>query len=114
MSEKPMDDLSGRHPVNIGHLVMGLAFAGLVAVWAVIQADAVELSEARWLLPLPWLVAGAIGLVATGVVSRRRPGPDAGWVGESARAEESAYDDSGATEDTTVIDETTDPTEEIR
>ena len=26
--------ISGRHPVNIGHLVMGLAFVGLVGVWA--------------------------------------------------------------------------------
>ena len=25
---------AGRHPVNIGQLVMGLAFLGLVAVWA--------------------------------------------------------------------------------
>ena len=27
----------GRHPVNVGHLVMGIAFLGLVGVWALIQ-----------------------------------------------------------------------------
>ena len=39
--EKP----SGRHPVNIGQLVMGVAFAGMVLVWALIQGDVVETDE---------------------------------------------------------------------
>ncbi|GAB4013010.1 hypothetical protein [Nocardioides ultimimeridianus] len=61
------------HPVHIPHLVMGLAFLGLVAVWAiVVPLNAVELPHARWLLPLPWLVAGAAGLVATVLSGRRR------------------------------------------
>lgn len=61
------------HPVHIPHLVMGLAFVGLVAVWAlVVPLNAVELPHARWLLPLPWLVAGAAGLVATVLSGRRR------------------------------------------
>jgi hypothetical protein len=55
---------SGTHPVNIGHLVMGLAFAGLVGVWAAVQLDVVPTDDVRWLLPLPWLIAGAAGLVA--------------------------------------------------
>ncbi|MDT0202004.1 hypothetical protein [Nocardioides sp. AE5] len=53
---------SGRHPVNTGHLVMGLAFAGLVAVWAVISSDLVAERDIRWLMPVPWVVAGAVGL----------------------------------------------------
>ncbi|GAB3851534.1 hypothetical protein GCM10028801_01170 [Nocardioides maradonensis] len=61
------------HPVHIPHLVMGLAFLGLVTVWAlVVPLNAVELPHARWLLPLPWLVAGAAGLVATVLSGRRR------------------------------------------
>lgn len=61
------------HPVHIPHLVMGLAFLGLVAVWAiVVPLNAVELPHARWLLPLPWLVAGAAGLMATVLSGRRR------------------------------------------
>src|SRR3546814_10085403 len=44
---------SGRHPVNTGHLVMGLAFAGLVAIWAVISNDVVADEDIRWLMPLP-------------------------------------------------------------
>jgi hypothetical protein len=65
--EKP----SGRHPVNIGQLVMGVAFAGMVLVWALVQGDAVETGELRWLLPIPWIAAGAAGLAATVWPARR-------------------------------------------
>ena len=56
---------SGRHPVSIGHLVMGVAFAGMVLVWALVQGDVVETDELRWLMPIPWIAAGAAGLAAT-------------------------------------------------
>lgn len=60
------DRRSGLHPVNVGHLVVGIALLGLVAVWLiVVPLDLVEITEARWLLPLPWLVAGAIGVLAS-------------------------------------------------
>jgi hypothetical protein len=62
---------SGTHPVNVGHLVMGLAFAGLVVVWAFIQLDVVPTDDVRWLLPLPWLMAGAAGLIAVAFGQRR-------------------------------------------
>ncbi len=64
----------GRHPVNVGQLVMGLAFLGLVTVWAVLAADAVDGDALRWLLPVPWLVAGAAGLLATTLGAARRRG----------------------------------------
>jgi hypothetical protein len=57
--------VAGLHPVNIGHLVMGVAFAGLFMIWALIESGAVESSDLRWLLPIPWVAAGAAGLVAT-------------------------------------------------
>ncbi|WP_110206387.1 hypothetical protein [Nocardioides daejeonensis] len=69
------DDDSWRHPVNTGHLVMGVAFAGILLVWALLVGDVVEWSDVRWLLPLPWVVAGAVGLAAathTSLRSRRR------------------------------------------
>ena len=61
-----------RHPLNIGHLVMGLAFLGLVAVWVVIAGTGVSDEDIRWLLPVPWVLAGGAGLVATAVAARRR------------------------------------------
>jgi hypothetical protein len=56
---------AGRHPVNIGHLVMGVALLGLAVIWALIESDAASASDLRWLLPMPWVAAGAVGLVAT-------------------------------------------------
>lgn len=61
---KPPARPSGWHAVNTGHLVMGTAFVGLVIVWALLISDTVQLDNARWILPLPWLVAGALGLLA--------------------------------------------------
>ena len=71
----------GRHPVNIGHLVMGIAFLGLVGVWAIIQSDLVEGTDVRWLLPVPWVFAGIAGLLATTMSSSRRYAvTETGWV----------------------------------
>jgi hypothetical protein len=65
------DSDSGLHPVNITQLVLGVAFAGMVLVWALVQGDVVETSELRWLMPIPWIAAGAAGLAATVWPGRR-------------------------------------------
>ncbi|GEP36663.1 hypothetical protein NPS01_03260 [Nocardioides psychrotolerans] len=76
---------SGRHPVNVGHLVMGIAFVGLAFVWALVQYDVVEGRDIRWLLPVPWVLAGAAGLAASAVTgTRRHQKHHAGWVGQPA------------------------------
>ena len=93
---------SGRHPVNVGHLVMGIAFLGLVGVWALIQSDAVGGSDVRWLLPVPWVLAGLAGLLATGLSgSKRWTTRQTGWVGD-APADVPVDDD--ITTDTTVLE----------
>ncbi len=92
-SERP----SGRHPVNVGHLVMGIAFLGLVGVWALIQGDVVGGGDVRWLLPIPWVLAGLAGLVAVGITgSKRWSTRQTGWVGATPT-------DEPTTPDTTVI-----------
>ena len=63
---------AGRHPVNTGQLVMGLAFLGLVAVWALWTTDVVDGGDVRWLLPLPFVLAGAAGLVASAISGAAR------------------------------------------
>ena len=74
-----------RHPVNVGHLVMGIAFLGLVGVWALVQGDVVGGRDVRWLLPLPWVLAGLAGLLAIGLSgSRRATARQTGWVGADA------------------------------
>lgn len=62
----------GTHPVNTGHLVMGLAFLGLCGIWLAVQAAWVPTEDVRWLLPLPWLFAGAAGLIVLAVSGGRR------------------------------------------
>lgn len=64
-------DESGRHPVNVGHLVMGVAFLGLATVWLLLETDVVQSDDLRWFLPLPWLAAGLAGLLAVALTSRR-------------------------------------------
>jgi hypothetical protein len=58
------DRESGFHPVNVLHLVMGVAFLGIVVIWALVESDTAGASDLRWLLPLPWVAAGVAGLVA--------------------------------------------------
>jgi hypothetical protein len=61
----PRSFAAGVHPINVVHLVMGVAFAGLFVIWALIESGTVEASDLRWLLPIPWVAAGAAGLIAT-------------------------------------------------
>jgi hypothetical protein len=73
---------SGRHPVNIGHLVMGIAFVGLVGIWALVQGKVVNHDDIRWLLPIPWVFAGVAGLLATTLTAKNRHATrQTGWVG---------------------------------
>ena len=39
--------------------------AGPFAFQALLRADVVDASDLRWMMPVPWIVAGAAGLVAT-------------------------------------------------
>ena len=81
--EQQAERPSGRHQLSIGHLVMGLAFLGIVGVWGLIQTDTVTGDDIRWLMPIPWVLAGVVGLAATAITgSRRYAVRHTGWVGE--------------------------------
>ena len=84
----------GFHPAHVGHLVMGLAFAGLVGIWAVIQTGTVATGDIRWLLPLPWVFAGAAGLIAAVFSGRRRARADqpAAYAATPARRQDDDLD----------------------
>lgn len=117
---------SGRHPVNVGHLVMGVAFLGLVGIWSLYQGDVVDTGNVRWLLPVPWVLAGLAGLLAIGLSSGKRwTTRQTGWVGPDAPVgatdtepyladEPVSRTTSQTTTDTTTDTTTEDPTEENR
>ncbi len=67
-----VDEPSGRHPVLVGHLVMGVAFLGLLVVWALIASDTIRGDDVRFLLPVPWVLAGVVGLAALVASDRGR------------------------------------------
>jgi hypothetical protein len=83
MSDVRYERVSGRHQISIGHLVMGVAFLGIVGIWALVQTDKVTGNDIRWLMPIPWVVAGVVGLTATAITgSRRYAVRQTGWVGD--------------------------------
>ncbi|WP_154402904.1 hypothetical protein [Nocardioides speluncae] len=77
---------AGWHPTNVGHLVMGVAFLGIVGIWALVVSETVTGEDIRWLLPIPWVVAGLAGLLVIAFSGRRRPAPQPAAV--TTRAEE--------------------------
>ncbi len=44
---------------------MGVAFLGFFVNWALIQSSTLEAHDLRWLLPIPWVAAGAAGIIAS-------------------------------------------------
>ena len=103
---------SGRHLVNVGHLVMGIALLGLFTTWALIVGDVVEDEDVRWLLPMPWVLAGAAGLAALAVSGHRgRETRQTGWVTPPA-PDATAEPVEPTTEETDLT--TDDPNEENR
>ncbi len=71
MSDYSNPDTSGRHPVNVAHLVLGVAFVSLAGIWLLIESDVLRSADLRWVLPLPWLAAGLAGLSAVALTGRR-------------------------------------------
>ena len=94
---RPRTDLpgppTGFHPVHVGHLVMGVALSGIVVVWALIVGDVVDGHDVRWLVPLPWVVAGAVGLVASALTSGRHARRVTGWATAGEPSEPPEPDD---------------------
>ena len=94
VQEQPRFLAGGRHPVNIGHLVMGLAFLGLAGIWLLIINDVVDDDQIRFLLPLPWVLAGLGGLTALAVSGTRKYSTRAtGWVEPQAEPAPDAAED---------------------
>lgn len=107
LDQTQASEASGRHPVNIVHLVMALIFLGVLAVWGVVQGNALDSADLRWLLPMPLLLAGAAGLIAIALSGRRRT--------KASGSGTPSQPDVGPPDEDASIDElVNDETEEIR
>ncbi|HEX2175746.1 MAG TPA: hypothetical protein VHG70_07525 [Nocardioidaceae bacterium] len=106
-----------RHPLEIGPLVFGLVFLGIVAAWALFELDVVSGASAAWILPVVLIVAGALGVVLAATKPQRtRPEytpvtdpaaawpapmqdlPEPAWMAydqEATRHAATAYDEAG-------------------
>lgn len=69
--EPTVEPAPERRPLSVLHLVVGLVFLGLAALWALAASGTVS-SDDTWLLPGLLVVAGATGLVAALAGGRRR------------------------------------------
>lgn len=72
MNEHDETTPTGFHPVNLTHLVAGLVFLCFAGIWVALAAGWMPVDDLRWALPVPWLLAGSVGLLAAIWSQRRR------------------------------------------
>ena len=70
-----------RRTVKVAHLVFGVAFVGIAALWALGTRGDISAGDVPVLVPVVLICAGAVGLVAAAVspLLRRRPPSPADW-----------------------------------
>jgi len=67
----PENEPTPPRPLGIAHLVFGLIFGGIAAVWLIGEANDTDYPDLAAGLPVVLIAAGIIGLVAA-VISARR------------------------------------------
>lgn len=96
--------------VKVAHLVMGLLFAGVVALWALVASRRIGPDEVAFLAPGVLVAAGVLGLVSSVLSARnrrRRPAavfpPAAGRLVEEPRHEADEPDEPDDLEHTAPV-----------
>jgi hypothetical protein len=74
-----------RHPLEIGPLVFGLVFLGVVAAWGLFELGVVTAADTAWILPIVLIGAGALGVVLALTKPRRAEALQAAAAGYAAR-----------------------------
>jgi hypothetical protein len=72
MSDPTHNQAPPDRTVKIPHLVFGLLFLGIAAVWALVASDVVTGDRLTWLGPAILVGAGVIGLAASLASTRNR------------------------------------------
>lgn len=73
MNENPMTDNTPTkaRPLGVVHLIFGLVFSGIAAIWLIGEANDTDLPDMAVAFPAVLIGAGVIGLAATLVNQRR-------------------------------------------
>lgn len=102
----PQDKRTTR-PVSIPHLVFGIVFSGLAAIWFLSESTGADLPRTAIGFPLVLIGAGVIGLTASFVNARRRS--RAAYAANLAayQAQERAQEQAQEQAHRTTTDETT-------
>lgn len=90
--------------ISVPHLVFGLVFLGIAAVWSIGEASNADLPRTAVGFPAVLIAAGVIGLVAAVVNNRRRSRAYAAQY-QAQLADPDVTGDTDVTDDTTVIEE---------
>ncbi len=97
-------------PVSIPHLIFGVAFTGIAAVWAIGEATNADLPRTAIGFPAVLICAGIVGLVATIVNARRRNQVVAPTTEAARTVEDTTVLETGSTPDAPDTPDTPEPT----
>jgi len=56
---------AGRHPLNVGSLVLGLVFCGIAFIWLLHAVGALRAPDLQWLLPCLLVGVGVLGILVS-------------------------------------------------
>lgn len=56
---------AGRHPLNVGSLVLGLVFCGISLIWLLHAVGALRADDLQWLLPCLLVGVGVLGVLVS-------------------------------------------------
>jgi len=92
-----------KRTVSTAHLIIGIIFAGIAALWMIRQATDASIHDTAPGFPLVLIGAGVVGLIASLANSRNRK--RALVVDEPEAADETDESDQTDNEPTTVLEE---------
>jgi hypothetical protein len=93
MSDSSRTNEPQPRPLGVAHLIFGLIFSGIAAVWIIGKASNTDVPDLAVGVPIVLIGAGIIGL-AVSVLNQRRT---------RARLAVTAYADEPGVEDTTLL-----------
>lgn len=103
MTENTPTPATKTRPLGVVHLIFGLVFCGIAAIWLIGEANDSDTSDLAAGFPVVLIGAGIIGLVAVLVNQRRAKAQLASAGSTEYGTTESPASDDQPVEDTTIL-----------